>query len=193
VTSPLTLDTLTEFGGQHTIDSTSGKLPFGPRLLAAPESLDGSTRWEADAIDAFLQKVASTADHVIVDTTPALPELLKAAVARAWFTLLVVERELVSIQLAAQLAETLAENAGHPKAVGAALTNHMPFIDAAPLPTIRTELNCGIVSALPPAREILHSYRRQGPIVLAQPEAPISVAFDELASRLDHDPVQFLI
>jgi MinD-like ATPase involved in chromosome partitioning or flagellar assembly len=72
------------------------------------------------------------------------------------------------------------------------LTNHMPFMDAPPLPAIRTELNCGIVGVLPPAREILQSYRRQGPIVLAQPEAPISLAFAELATRIDQSPVQFL-
>jgi hypothetical protein len=49
------------------------------------------------------------------------------------------------------------------------------------------------VSALPPARDILLSYRRQGPIVLACPEAPISAAFNDLATRLDSDPVSFLL
>jgi MinD-like ATPase involved in chromosome partitioning or flagellar assembly len=69
----------------------------------------------------------------------------------------------------------------------------MPFIDAAPLPAIRAELKCGIVGVLPPAREILHSYRRQGPIVTAQPGSPISIAYNEIASRLDQDPTQFVM
>ena len=87
----------------------------------------------------------------------------------------------------------VAQWAARPNAVGAALVNHMPFMEAAPLPALRAELNCGIVGVMPPAREALQSYRRQGPIVLAQPGAPIATAYTEIAARIDHDPVQFVL
>jgi MinD-like ATPase involved in chromosome partitioning or flagellar assembly/CheY-like chemotaxis protein len=191
--SVLTIDMLAELGGTNTLDSATGRLPFGPRLLAAPSGLSGCARWEAAAVEALVDRASATAAHVIVDATHVVPELLKAAVSRAWFTLLVLEREPTSIQMASRITGTLAGWSNRMNAVGAALVNHMPFMDAAPLPTVRAELNCGIVGVLPPAREVLQSYRRQGPIVLAQPSAPVSVAFEELAARLDHDPVQFML
>jgi MinD-like ATPase involved in chromosome partitioning or flagellar assembly len=144
-------------------------------------------------VEEVLEKIAASADHVVVDATAALPEILRTAAGRAAFTVLVLEREPISIQLGARVASSLIAWSARQNAVGAALVNHMAFIDAAPLPAIRSELNCGIIGVLPPAREMLHSYRRQGPIVLAQPQAPVSVAFEELAGRLDHDPVQFLL
>jgi MinD-like ATPase involved in chromosome partitioning or flagellar assembly len=193
LTSVLTIDALSELGGANTLDSGTGRLPFGPRLLAAPAGLPGVAQWEPEGVEALVTRAASTAAYVIVDATPAIPELLKAAVSRAWFTLVVLEREPTSIQMAGRITGTLASWSNRVNSVGAALVNHMPFMDAAPLPAVRAELNCGIVSVLPPAREVLQSYRRQGPIVLAQPAAPISVAFEEIATRVDHDPVQFLL
>jgi MinD-like ATPase involved in chromosome partitioning or flagellar assembly/CheY-like chemotaxis protein len=193
LTSVLTLDMLSELGGTNALDSGTGRLPFGPRLLAAPAGLPGAARWEPAGVEALLARAASTAAHVIVDATPAIPELLKAAVGRAWFTLLVLEREPTSIQMAGRITGTLASWSNRVNSVGAALVNHMPFMDVAPLPSVRADLNCGIVGVLPPAREVLQSYRRQGPIVLAQPAAPISIAFEEIATRLDRDPVQFLL
>jgi MinD-like ATPase involved in chromosome partitioning or flagellar assembly len=193
LTSVLTLDLVSELGGPQTLDVASGRLPFGVRLLAAPAGIGSSAAWGPQAVEALLEKAAATADHVVVDTTPAHPEMLKAAMGKAWFTLMVVEREPISIQLASRLSPALNSWSNRRDAVGAALVNHMPFMDAAPLPAVRGELGCGIVGVLPPAREILQSYRRQGPIVLAQPAAPVSVAFVELATRIDHDPVQFLL
>lgn len=193
VTSVLTIDLLAELGGPQILEAGTGKLPFGPRLLAAPAGISDGHHWAPEAVDALLEKAASTADYVIVDATTALPELLKTAVSRAWFTLLVLEREPTSIHLAGRITGTLAGWMKRPNSLGAALVNHMPFMDVAPLPTVRAELNCGIVGVLPPAREVLQSYRRQGPIVLAQPAAPVSAAFAELAARLDRDPVQFLL
>ncbi len=193
LTSALTIDSLAELGGPVALDSATGKLPFGPRLLAAPPGVATGVTWTPEAIAALLEKSASTADHVIVDAFAGAPDLLQVAVARAWFTLVVLEREPISIQLAGRMTPTLAGWASRPNAVGAALVNHMPFMDAAPLPSIRAEANCGIVGVLPPAREMLQSYRRQGPIVVAQPNAPVSAAYEDLAARIDHDPVQFLL
>jgi MinD-like ATPase involved in chromosome partitioning or flagellar assembly/CheY-like chemotaxis protein len=193
VTSPLTVDSLPELGGSHPLEASSGKLPFGPRLVAAPAGLESNGRWEPACVEAAIEKAASTADHVLIDTSSALPDLVKTIAARAVFIALVLEREPLSIQLAARMVPVLQAWSGRQNAVAAALVNHLPFVDAAPLPAIRAELKCGIVGVLPPAREVLHSYRRQGPIVLAQPQHPVSVAFDELAARLDQDPVQFLL
>jgi MinD-like ATPase involved in chromosome partitioning or flagellar assembly/CheY-like chemotaxis protein len=193
VASPMTIDMLSEFGGTRALESNSGKLPFGPRLLAAPAGVDSQGSWDASAVAALLDKVVASADHVLIDTTIALPDLVRTAAARAAFTVLVVEREPVSAQIAARVVPALAAWANRPNAVGAALVNHMPFVDSSPLPAVKAELGCGIVGVVPPAREMLHSYRRQGPIVLAQPQAPVSVAYDELAGRLDSDPVPFLL
>jgi MinD-like ATPase involved in chromosome partitioning or flagellar assembly/CheY-like chemotaxis protein len=192
LTSVLTIDTLAELGGPLAVDGTAGKLPFGPRLLAAPTGLDAGVRWDPAQVAALLEKVAASADHVLIDTSPVLGDVMKPAVRRASFTLMVVEREPVSIQMAARMTPTLTGWSGRPNAVGAALVNHMPFMDVAPLPSVRAELQCPIVGVLPPAREVLQSYRRQGPIVLAQPTLPIAMAFEELAGRLDQDPVQFV-
>jgi DNA-binding response OmpR family regulator len=191
--SALTLDTLIAANGSHPLDSRSGRLPFGPRLFAAPEGIPDTT-WAPEAVGAFLEKVASTADYVIVDATPLEPELLQVAVTRAWFTILITEREPLCVQLAARLAANISNTVKQSQALGIVPVTHIPSIDPVPLDTIRQQVNCcGIVSALPPAREILQSYRRHGPIVLACPEAPISVALHDLAARLDSDPVTFLL
>lgn len=191
--TPFTLDMLPEFGGNRPFDGSCGKLPFGPRLVAAPGGIEPAGAQPAGAVGDALEKLAASADHVLIDTTPVLAEVVRTVAGRAAFTVLVVEREPVAVQLGARVVSSLAAWSGTASSVGAALVNHMPFVDAAPLPAIRAELQCGIVGVLPPAREILHSYRRQGPIVLSQPTAPISVAFDELAGRLDHSPVPFLV
>jgi len=164
-----------------------------PRLLGATAGAPPAAgSWDASSAAALLQRIATMADHVIVDATLAQPVLAQAAAARSSFTLLVVEREPVSVLLAGRITGTLAAWSGRPTCVGAALVNHVPFLDSAPLPAIRAELNCGIVGVIPPARELLQSYRRQGPIVLTQPQAPVSIAFSELADRLDQSPVEFL-
>jgi DNA-binding response OmpR family regulator len=191
--SVLALDLMSEFGGSYALDAGSGKTPYGFRLVGAPAGLGDATRWEADAAGALLDRAAATADHVVVDASPAMPEWLKAAVGKAWFTVVVVEREPISIQMAGRMSSTLAAWSSRMNAVGAAMVNHMPFMDVAPLPAVRAEMNCGIVGVLPPAREVLQSYRRQGPIVLAQPGAPVSAAYRDIASRIDHDPVQFTL
>lgn len=193
VPTPLTVDMLAELGGSHALESSSGRLPFGPRLIAAPAGFEPTVKWEPSALEAVIDRLAPSSDHLLIDTAAPFADIVKTAVGRAAFTVLVLEREPLSIQLGARAAAALQSWSGRPNALGAALVNHMAFVDAQPLPAMRAALNCGILGVLPPARELLHSYRRQGPIVLAQPQAPISVAFDELAGRLDHDPVQFLL
>jgi DNA-binding response OmpR family regulator len=193
VNPPVTLDAIAEMGGPNALESSLSKLPFGPRLLGATAGAPPAAgSWDASSAAALLQRIATMADHVIVDATLAQPVLAQAAAARSSFTLLVVEREPVSVLLAGRITGTLAAWSGRPTCVGAALVNHVPFLDSAPLPAIRAELNCGIVGVIPPARELLQSYRRQGPIVLTQPQAPVSIAFSELADRLDQSPVEFL-
>jgi DNA-binding response OmpR family regulator len=192
LSSALTIDTLAELGGTGALEANSGRLSFGPRLLAAPAGIEANGHWEAKAVEALLEKCAISADHVVIDASATFPQLLKPAVARASFTLLVIEREPISMQLGGRMAAALAGWTTRTRSIGVALVNHMPFMDAPPLAAVRAELGCGIVSVFPPAREILQSYRRQGPIVLAQRDAPVSVAFEELAVRLEQDPVQFL-
>jgi len=193
VNTVLTLDALAEFGGGVTLEAATGKLPFGVRLLAAPAGLSSVSRWEPATVEALLDRAVATADHVFVDAAPGSADILKAVVARARFTVLVAEREPVSIQLGARMVGAVAGWATHAGAVGAVLVNHLPFMDAAPLPAIRAELNCGILGVLPPAREILQSYRRQGPIVQSQPASPVAAGFEEVARRLEQDPVPFLL
>jgi MinD-like ATPase involved in chromosome partitioning or flagellar assembly/CheY-like chemotaxis protein len=193
VEPPVTLDAIAEMGGANMLDASLSRLPFGPRLLAATtgaQPLGGS--WDGAAADNLVQRIATLADHVFIDATLAQPELVKAAAARASFTLLVLEREPVSVVLGSRITGTLADWCGRTNCVGAALVTHLAFIDSAPLPAIRKELNCGIVGVIPPARELLQSYRRHGPIVLAQPESPVAVAFSDLAARIDQSPVEFL-
>jgi len=193
VTATQTLEATAEAGGGLSMESVWVKLPFGGYLLAAPAQVEPSGKWEAGAVEALLQKAAGAADHVLVDASLSFPHLLKPALGRASFTLLVVEREPMSIELASRVTGPLQAWCGRTNGLGAALVNHVPFLDTAPLPAIRAHLNCGIVAVIPPAREMLQSYRRQGPIVLAAPAAPVSVGFEELAARLEKEPVEFLV
>ncbi len=192
VTPGLTLESAAELGGGHALETVWSKLPFGAHLLAAPAGIEPGGAWDAAAVEALLLRAAGLAEHVVVDATVAEPGLLKAAVARASFTVAVLEREPVSIELASRLTPTLAAWSGRANGLGAALVNHVPFLESAGLPAIRALLNCGLVGVIPPAREMLQSYRRQGPIVLAAPGAPVSAAFDEMAGRLEQEPVGFL-
>ena len=189
VTPPHTLNAAAELGGATALEAVRAKLPFGGHLLAAPAGLEGPGTWEAGAVEALLQKAATLAEHVLVDATIVLPHLLRAAVAHAGFTVLVLEREPVSIEMASRITGTLAAWSGRAGCLGAVLVNHVPFLESVPLPAIKAQLNCGIVGVIPPAREMLQSYRRQGPIVLAAPQAPVAVAYDEVAGRLDQEPV----
>lgn len=192
ITPPQTLEAVTELGGTAPLEAVRMKLPFGFHVLAAPAGIDASSAWEAPAVEALVQKAATVAEHVLIDAAIALPHLVKPAVARAGFTVLALEREPVSIEVAGPITASLAAWQGRANSVGAALVNHVPFLESASLPAIRAQLKCGIVAVIPPAREMLQSYRRQGPIVLAAPQAPISVAYDEMAARLDQEPVGFL-
>lgn len=193
LTPAQTLDAAAELGGGSALEAIAMKLPFGGQLLAAPAAIDGDAAWDAAAVEALLHRAAGMAEQVIVDATIGQPRLLKAAVGRASFTLLVVEREPVSIELASRMTPALAAWCGRAGCLGAALVNHVPFLESAPLPAIKSQLNCGLVGVIPPAREMLQSYRRQGPIVLAAPGAPVAVAFDELAGRLEKEPVASVV
>jgi DNA-binding response OmpR family regulator len=193
VNPPVTLDGIAEMGGTNALEASMSKLPFGPRLMsAAPGAQPSDAPWDGPAADRLIQRATTLADHIFIDATLAQPALVKAAAARASFTLLVLERDPVAIGLAGRITGTLAAWAGRRSCVGAALVNLVPFLDSAPLPAIRDELNCGIVGVIPPARELLQSYRRQGPIVLSQPETHVSIAYTGLAERLDQSPVEFL-
>jgi MinD-like ATPase involved in chromosome partitioning or flagellar assembly/CheY-like chemotaxis protein len=192
VTPPQTLEAAAELGGTAALEAMRTKLPFGGNLLAAPAGWEPGAAWDAAGVEALLQKAATLADRVLVDAPIAFPHLLKGAVARAPFTVVVLEREPVSIELASRVTSTLAAWSGRSGCIGAALVNHVPFLESAPLPAIKAQLHCGIVGVIPPAREMLQSYRRQGAIVLAAPQAPVAVAYDELAGRLEQDPVGYL-
>ncbi len=192
MTPPQTLEAVAELGGASPLEAVRMKLPFGFHVLTAPTGVEAGSAWEASAVEALVQKAATLAEHVLIDTTIALPHLVKPSVARAGFTVLALEREPVSIEMAGRIAAPLAAWGGRANSVGAALVNHVPFLESASLPAIKAQLKCGIVAVIPPAREMLQSYRRQGPIVLAAPQAPISVAYDEMAARLDQEPVAFL-
>src|SRR5579883_1011106 len=189
VTPPHTLEAAAELGGANSVEALRTKLPFGGHLLGAPVALDSAGSWDGAGVEALLQKAASLASHVLVDASVAFPQMLKPAVARASFTVLILEREPVSIEMAGRVVGTLAAWSGRAGCVGAALVTHVPFLESAPLPAIKAQLNCGIVGVIPPAREMLQSYRRQGPIVLAAPQSPVAVAYDEVAGRLEQDPV----
>jgi MinD-like ATPase involved in chromosome partitioning or flagellar assembly/CheY-like chemotaxis protein len=193
VTAAQTLETAAELGGASPLDAVRIKLPFGVHAVVAPLWPEDGRQWEAASVDALLQRAATLAEHVLIDGSLAFPQLLKPAVARASYTLVVLEREPVSIELASRITGPLAAWCAHPGRLGAALVNHVPFLESAPLPAIKAQLNCGIVGVIPPAREMLQSYRRQGPIVLTAPEVPISVAYAEMAGRLEQDPVGYLI
>jgi MinD-like ATPase involved in chromosome partitioning or flagellar assembly/CheY-like chemotaxis protein len=193
VTPPLTLEAAAELGGSCPLEAVRMKLPLGAYLAAAPGSLEPGGAWDSAAVEALVQRAATLADHVLIDATIALPHLLKPAVARASFTVVVLEREPFSIEVASRITGPLAAWCGRAGCVGAALVNHVPFLESMPLPAIKAQLGCGIVGVIPPAREMLQSYRRQGPIVLAAPEAPVSVAYDEMAARLEQEPVGFVI
>jgi septum formation inhibitor-activating ATPase MinD len=131
------------------------------------------------------------ADFVVIDASLQMPKLAKAAVALSAFTVLVVEREPLSVQVAGSITRSLLGWTGHPDAVGAVLVTHAPSGDAAPLGEIRKQLKIGILGIIPPAREALQSFRRMGPIVVAQPEVPVAQAFGDVAARLERDPVRF--
>jgi MinD-like ATPase involved in chromosome partitioning or flagellar assembly/CheY-like chemotaxis protein len=192
ITPPLTLEAAAELGGANPLEAVRLKLPFGAHLVAASGCVETGAAWESASVEALVQRAATLADHVLIDATIGLPHLLKPAVARASFTVLVLEREPFSIEVASRITGPLAAWRGQAGSIGAALVNHVPFLESAPLPAIKAQLNCGIVGVIPPAREMLQSYRRQGPIVLTAPQAPVSVAYEEMAARLEQRPVGFL-
>jgi len=186
-----TLDALLPGEGPQPIENVILALNFGARLVAASASLEAAT-WDNSCAESLLQQLAGLADFVVIDASLQMPQLAKAAIARSAFTVLVVDREQTAVQLASKITQDLNIWAGRPNAIGAALVTHAPFVDSAPLPEIRKLLNCGVVGVIPPARDAIQSFRRMGPIVLSQPEMPVSLAFDELAGRLEQEPVRFV-
>jgi MinD-like ATPase involved in chromosome partitioning or flagellar assembly/CheY-like chemotaxis protein len=185
-----TLDSVTQAGGTQTLDSAMTVLNFGARLLPASTSITPAA-WDEGMAENLIPQLTGMADVVVIDASLLMPRLAKAAVALSAFTILVVDREPVSVQVAAGMTQSLSGWASRPGAVGAVLVTHSPFLESAPLPEIRKQLNIGITGIIPPARDVLQSYRRMGPIVLSQPETPVARAFEEVAGRLDQDPVRF--
>jgi DNA-binding response OmpR family regulator len=190
VNPPHTLGSLAQAGGTQTAASALIDLSFGARLLSAPTSLEPGS-WDENLADTLIPQLAGMAETVVIDASLQMPKLARAAVSLSAFTVLVVDREAVSVQVAGAIAQSLNNWAARPNSVGVALVTHAPSVDSAPLAEIRRQLNLGLVGVIPPARDALQSYRRMGPIVLSQPQLPVAQAFEELAARLEQDPVRF--
>lgn len=166
----------------------------GLQLLLAPPTMDYERELRPLQAHGILNMLAAMADIVIVDL-PCLPsKATRVALQCCDFVGLTIALEPSCLAMAPVMFAALASWGVGGNSVGAVLVVHQWGTDApSTVHVVRTQLNCRIISVIPPAVEFCLAALKSGePLVLGMPQSIEALAFNHLAARLVMDPIPAL-
>jgi len=158
---------------------------FGPRVLFGPQSVDEFQDIDPAHAEAVVRAAAAGADYTLLDLPPQVSTATQAAIRRANYIALVVERDPLSVRAGRAVRSLLRSWGVSNTAVGAVVVNRNALAESMDLAEIRTQLHCGVIGVVPPAPDICQAAQRVGaPIVVSHPDSLPAAAFSEITARL---------
>ncbi len=156
----------------------------GLSVLFGPQSADECRPILAARVPAVLQALAANADYVVVDLQASLSEANRTVIENASMLALVVERDPVSVQLAAQMRLAV-ESWGAPAPAGTIVVSRAPLRFPMSLAEIDSRLGIPALGVVPAEPDLCQSAQNNGtPLVMSVPESQIAGSLVSLAGRL---------
>ncbi len=173
------------------IDQHLFTLPYGPRVLFAPQRFEEFPEVEADHASTIIDYLEDTFDFVIVDLPSAGSTLNQLTLRRSDYCCLVTQPALCSVRAArARLQQLLAWDVARSR-IGAVVVTMMATGTVMQLPGVQGQLDCDIIGVMPPAPDACMAAMDTGqPLVLHQPEQIAAVTLTEMAQRLSMDSIE---
>jgi pilus assembly protein CpaE len=156
----------------------------GVKVLAAPPSPEMAEGISGEEIKAVLSVVCEEFDYVVADTASLLDDVLLASMEMADRLLLVMVPEIPSIKAIKQFFE-IAEALEFPPERIDLVLNQVVARDDIRAEQLQNSLRHTILAQLESDPRSMRLATNQGlPLVLGQPNAPLAVAFAELAQQV---------
>jgi Flp pilus assembly CpaE family ATPase len=131
-----------------------------------------------------LRALAANADYVVVDLPASLSEANRAVIENSGVLAVVVERDPVSVQMAAQMRHAM-ESWSAPEPVGTIVVSRAPLRFPMSLAEIDSRLGGPALGVIPPEPDLCQSAQNSSvPLVMFVPESNIAGSLVALAERL---------
>lgn len=151
---------------------------FGPQTAAQCRPIP------ADRIPGGLRALAANADYVVVDLPASLSEASRAVIENSSAVSLVVERDPVAVQLAAQMRHAM-ESWSAPEPIGTIVVSRAPLRFPMSLAEIDSRLGGPALGIIPPEPDLCQSAQNScEPLVTFVPESNIAGSLVALADKL---------
>jgi pilus assembly protein CpaE len=156
----------------------------GLSVLFGPQSAAQCRPLAADQIPGVLRALAAKADFVVVDLPASLSEANRAVIENSGVLAVVVERDPVSVQMAAQMRHAL-ESWNAPEPVGMIVVSRAPLRFPMSLAEIDSRLGGPALGVIPAEPDLCQSAQNSStPLVTFVPESNLAVSLVALAHRL---------
>jgi len=159
------------------------KVP-GLSVLFGPQTATQCRPIAADRIPAVLSALAANADYVVVDLPASLSEANRAVVENSSMLALVVERDPVSVELAAQMRRAM-ESWNAPQPIETIVMSRATLRFPISLAEIDSQLGGPALGLIPAESDLCQSAQNgSAPLVMFVPESNIAASLIALAERL---------
>lgn len=163
------------------------KIP-GLSVLFGPQTAAECRQIASGRIPTVLRALAANTDYVVVDLPASLSEANRAVVENSGMLALVVERDPVSVQLAAQMRRAM-ESWNAPQPIGTIVVSRAPLRFPMSLAEIDNQLGGPALGFIPAEADVCQSAQNDGaPLVMFVPESSIAGSLIALAERLAAGP-----
>jgi DNA-binding response OmpR family regulator len=160
------------------------------KILCSPRRSADFAPIGAQEAEAIVSAAMQVAEFVIVDLPPFPSAAAKAAVRKAFFTVLVTERDPHCLAMAKDTVAMLEGWGIGGNGLGAVVVNRSAMADAAPLQQVSALLGCKLFGVVPPA-PTGSAYFQNLPITLSKPETTAAQSLSDIGARLTDFVVRF--
>lgn len=159
------------------------KIP-GLSVLFGPQTAAQCRQIAPVRIPGVLRTLAASADYVVVDLPASLSEANRTVVENSGVLALVVERDPVAVQLAAQMRRAM-EAWNAPQPIGTIVVSRAPLGFPMSLAEIDNQLGGPALGLIPAEADLCQSAQNGGaPLVMFMPESAIARSLIALTERL---------
>ena len=153
-------------------------------MLFGPQTAAQCGPMAADRIPALLKTLTASADYVVVDLPASLSEANRAVIENSSALALVVERDPVAVQLAAQMRLAM-KSWSAPEPIGTIVVSRAPLRFPMSLAEIDSRLGGTALGVIPAEPDLCQSAQNSStPLVTFLPESHVAGSLTALAGRL---------
>ena len=186
------LKTSSEAITREQVDSCLTQTDCGFRALFGPQRPEDYLPVAAEHARALLRNTATLADYTLVDLPSWFEPYTAEVVLHSAFVTLVVERDWLGLDSGSAKISLLREAGAREGAFGLAIVNKTPHVELLPAAEFARQLDCGVLTVVPAAGDLLAANHSTEPLVLNRPDAPFSECLRETARRFCTEPIRLV-